>query len=268
MAVGAGIRIAVLEGLFCGLHEVGVPFSVSLHLQERKLTFEKAQWTMKHTDSGFSVSFFWPTTEPASAPRRSKVRKPRKRRNKKMPREGSAAFDGPPTLKENTGERETRHNDDDPIDAHPCLTKAFPENAPADSLSVQGATSTPVLPTDLDSGPEAEGIDLMACKHVRFDVQSNTPGVCYQQGSDDEESWTPVVRRKRKVRRSKQVAGSSPETSGDEQLDMMNARQVLYRVREGIPGLSIRRGCTLSSVSWTPIAPTPIAMRTRARTKL
>ena len=107
------------------------------------------------------------------------------------------------------------------------MTKAFPENAPADSLSEQGATSTPVLPTDLDSGPEAEGIDLMACKHVRFDVQSNTPGVGYQQGSDDEESWTSVERRKRRVRRSNQVAGSSPQTSRDEQLDVMNARQIL-----------------------------------------
>ena len=46
-------------------------------------------------------------------------------------------------------------------------------------------------------------------------------------------------------------------------------------MKGGIPGLEIRRGCTLSSVSWTPVTPViskpaaavhaPIAQRTRAK---
>ena len=35
----------------------------------------------------------------------------------------------------------------------------------------------------------------------------------------------------------------------------------------GVPGLELRRGCTRSSVSWVPVVPSPVACRTRSRTK-
>ena len=40
----------------------------------------------------------------------------------------------------------------------------------------------------------------------------------------------------------------------------------MYREHDGVPGLSLRYGSTLSSVKWTPISPSPVATRTRART--
>ena len=61
----------VLEGAFVGLHEVGVPLPVCMHLQDNGTRFESAQWTAKQIKSGFFGQFtpLWP-----------KPRKPRRRR--------------------------------------------------------------------------------------------------------------------------------------------------------------------------------------------
>ena len=45
------------------------------------------------------------------------------------------------------------------------------------------------------------------------------------------------------------------------------ARDVSHRQRDGVPGLELRRGCTRSSVSGVPVVPSPVACRTRTRTK-
>ena len=48
---------------------------------------------------------------------------------------------------------------------------------------------------------------------------------------------------------------SAAAEPSDEELDVAKARSVQYRVKGGIPGLEIRRGCTSSLVSWTPVTP-------------
>ena len=47
----------VLEGAFVGLHGVGVPLPVRIHLQDNGTRFESAQWTAKQMMSGFSGQF-------------------------------------------------------------------------------------------------------------------------------------------------------------------------------------------------------------------
>ena len=54
------IKVAVLEGEFADLCNLGLPFSVSLQLQEKGLKMREALWTVKSSSSGFSVSFYWP----------------------------------------------------------------------------------------------------------------------------------------------------------------------------------------------------------------
>ena len=60
--------------------------------------------------------------------------------------------------------------------------------------------------------------------------------------------------------------GKSSQRS-DNELDVSGARQVCYEERGNVPGLSVRRGCTRSSLSWTPVKPSPISSRTRAKLK-
>ena len=51
------IRVAVLETNYA---DIGVPFSVCVQLQERRLQLHDAQWTARNSTGGFSISFFWP----------------------------------------------------------------------------------------------------------------------------------------------------------------------------------------------------------------
>ena len=52
--------MTVLEGSFADLRGVCIPFPVCIHLQDLGLQFEGAQWTAKQSNTGFSISFFWP----------------------------------------------------------------------------------------------------------------------------------------------------------------------------------------------------------------
>ena len=54
------IKVAVLEGEFADLCNLGLSFSVSLQLQEKGWKLPEALWTVKSSGSGFSVSFYWP----------------------------------------------------------------------------------------------------------------------------------------------------------------------------------------------------------------
>ena len=56
------IGIAVLEGEFADLCDLGLPFSISLQLQEKGLKLPEALWTVESSGSGFSLSFYWRDT--------------------------------------------------------------------------------------------------------------------------------------------------------------------------------------------------------------
>ena len=125
-------------------------------------------------------------------------------------------------------------------------------------------------PSQLSSGVPTESateyestediVDLPACDNVTFEVNDGLPGVKFVK--EDKEQWTLVKKRRKKKRCDQEAINDS----GSE-IDVARARQVYYDERCGIPGLYMRRGCTLASSSWTPIKTAPVASRTRSRLK-
>ena len=61
MAEKLTIHVAVLEGTFACLSELGIPLLACIQMQSMGLKLGEAQWTARSTNTGFSVSFFWPT---------------------------------------------------------------------------------------------------------------------------------------------------------------------------------------------------------------
>ena len=59
--VDRAIKVAVLEGDFAAICDLGFPFSLSLHLQSCDIKLSEAMWTHKSSSSGFSVSLYWPS---------------------------------------------------------------------------------------------------------------------------------------------------------------------------------------------------------------
>ena len=56
--MAARIRVSVLEGPFTVLSEVGVPLPVCISMQSKGLQLDKALWTARQSNGGFSVTFF------------------------------------------------------------------------------------------------------------------------------------------------------------------------------------------------------------------
>ena len=79
--VDRAIKVAVLEGDFAAICDLGFPFSLSLQLQSCDLKLSEAMWTAKSSSSGFSVSLYWP-----SGAMTEKVKPKRKRRHRKRPK--------------------------------------------------------------------------------------------------------------------------------------------------------------------------------------
>ena len=108
-------------------------------------------------------------------------------------------------------------------------------------------------------------LDLVDCEEVSFEVRHDDPGLKYKRNSD-KEGWTRVERRKGKRRQT--FGGKEHDEYSGNELDVVGARQVKYEERDDVPGLYIRRGNTPSSVTWTPIKPSPITSRLRTKTKI
>ena len=149
-----------------------------------------------------------------------------------------------------------------PNGAHSATTEpahCTPEMGGSSKAST--ADLTLAVSSDNDDGlPE-----LLTYDSVVYELKSDQPGV--KVSKDGNEEWIPVVKKRRK-RNCKRKDESEPvsvsDDSGDE-LKVKFAREVRYKVQDGTPGLKIRRGNTMRSWKWTPIAPSPIANRTRSR---
>ena len=59
MATIGKIRVCVLEGHQAELASAGLPLLVGLRLQQLDLSMSIAQWSIRQTNGGFSVLFFW-----------------------------------------------------------------------------------------------------------------------------------------------------------------------------------------------------------------
>lgn len=102
------------------------------------------------------------------------------------------------------------------------------------------------------------GPDLVSCELVAYEMRDEVPGIRFAEHG--KEQWTPVVSKRRGRTRLKD------NDVEDDDLNLKDARQVEYQERDNLPGLYVRRGCTMNSVSWIPIAPSPISSRTRSQT--
>ena len=101
--------------------------------------------------------------------------------------------------------------------------------------------------------------NLSECEDVQYESRNYVPRVSYKT-LEGEEQWTPVIKRKGrvKVRRSDEIDPGSDSSDNGSDVDVSCSRLVEYEKREGVPGLKIyRRG----PATWTPVA-----LRTRSKT--
>ena len=105
-------------------------------------------------------------------------------------------------------------------------------------------------------------VDLSTCQNVMYEACNSVPGVKFEEEGRD--GWVEVVRKRRK--RVKKVTGVEDlGSSSESELDVKAASRVEYRVDpDGASGLCIQTGRIRK---WVKIAPSPIALRTRARIK-
>ena len=134
-------------------------------------------------------------------------------------------------------------------------SQSQPAVAPSSPVSSENLLS-PVSPSSSCDSP-----NLLKCIDVTYERREHRPGVSYKM-RDGKEEWTPVVRRKRKPRRSE----SSGSDSDGSEVDVSCSRLVRYEERDKTPGLTVfRRG----PATWIPIKAAkvePIAARTRSKT--
>ena len=280
------IRVSVLEGSFAGLQGVGIPLPVCIHLQDLGLQFEGAQWTAKQSNTGFSISFFWPVQDRSAFGVNRPGKKRRKRRKKDRRTSGWAS--GSMGRVEAGKEADPGNNNVDdrntPIEAH-CSTGSSPSSPSRghaaitnqckvttdDSKSATSATSTCSLspPT---SG--SNNVDLTICSKVQFELRDGVPGVSYQD-TENTAGWTPVSGRRRKrpqlppyvLRRfppdhplRRNQSNSDSETDEEICIPQNADTDVCFNILDGVPGLQVT---TKNSSKWTPIA-----SRTRSKSKL
>ena len=284
---GRAMKVAVLEGDFVALCNLGLPFSVSYQLQEKGLKLPDALWTIKSSASGFSVSLFWPS----SASENMKKKKRRRKRAKAKKLVNSKISD---QANQDISCKESMEKPASEIFDIPTPTRAHhhleltqnvmptQDALPSQCSGSRLSKSTPSLaPTDFaPSISESEnGVDLTACSNVNFELRDGQAGVRFEDSSNTS-GWTPVVGRRKKrpqlppcvlrrfppnhpLRQSHTTrhsdSASSSEEEVDEDLVIPQTADVYFDVVEGTPGLQIN---TRNTSRWTPIA-----CRTRSKSK-
>ena len=235
MAESAKIFVSIIEGPYTILKECGVPLPVCVSMQDKGLLLGNAQWTARHSNCGFSVSFFWPALESKQVATTTVVKKSRKR--KRRPKKAQYQES-----------------------SHKAVMSQIQQKSPSPS---------PITAHPSNNATSKEPVDLTACESVSFEMHDHHPGVKYSLNG--EEKWTPVKKRRCKKRNQLNVTvtnssfddDSHSSTSSSSELDVSCSRLVQYSEHDGTPGLSIHR----RNIVWAPIAPNPIASRTRSRTK-
>ena len=265
MATSNRIRVSVIEGYYVSLQEAGLPLSVCIQLQECKLSLRHAQWTARQTSSGFSVSLFWPEQLDAQKGVIPSAKKRRKRCKRKMDKTvlpqcpcSTAGVSQPPCPEADAPALTTIPNG-----AHSATTEpTHCTRETGGSSKASTADLTLSVSSDHDDGlPE-----LLTYDSVVYELKSDQPGV--KVSKDGNEEWIPVAKKRRKRTYKRKEDESEPVSASDDSGDELKvkfAREVRYKVKDGTPGLKIRRGNTMQSWKWTPIAPSPIANRTRSR---
>ena len=283
MADRTRIKVAVLEGNYADLCDLGLPFSLSLQLQVQDLKLSGALWSAKASASGFSVSLYWPTT---TAPEKARVKKTRRKRKRgKAKQQAISSISNVESKIVSSSAPVLAASESTPSVVNPIKVHSSPESDPDSrrSPSSPKASISPPLKSrasvNLDCSCDLECVDLAACSDVQYEVKDGVHGVSYRCSSDDDSSWTPVVGRRKKggpvpeyirrrfppdhrVHHSNSVSESDSDSVPDDlDLDAMipTGANVHFQLVDGTPGLVVRTRCTQS---WTPIA-----TRTRGRLK-
>ena len=161
------IKVVLLEGEFTALSAIGFPTSVCLQLLDSGLKVtEEAMWSTRYSSAGFSVSFFWPAL--ANPPR--KVSKCKRRR-----------------CHRNTNATTTMSKSS----SIPVISKE-PVVQPSNGERSNAASVIPI--NDHQTTTE---INLTKCHSVFYEKKGDQHGVTYHT-SDNEQEWTPVVKKGRK----------------------------------------------------------------------
>ena len=134
------IKVAVLEGNFAALSNLGLPLSVSIQLQEMGLKLSTALWTVRSSSSGFSVSLFWPNENVTV--RRHKRRRRRRAKAKSLGTKAANQYLEPTTSPAESPK--SSRSGTTPIDAHPSLPRDKSPTPPAPKLSTaEGQSPAP-----------------------------------------------------------------------------------------------------------------------------
>ena len=156
-----------------------------------------------------------------------------------------------------------------PSSAHPVQNAEGVERSVVDTVASEVVSTSEEVPEvaivedeheDVISSSEDEHeVNIAACEEVTFEMRQDVPGLKYKIGS--EEAWTKVKRRKGK--RKQNYWGRECSDDSGSKVDIACTREVKYQERGEVPGLYVRKGSTMTSVTWTPVKPSPISSRLR-----
>ena len=282
---GRAMKVAVLEGDFVALCNLGLPFSVSYQLQEKGLKLPDALWTIRSSAGGFSVSLFWPnsSTSLKKRQRRRKRAKAKSLANSKQCNQDNQVISSKEPVEKPASKIPT------PIRAHQHLELAGGSTSP--SMPTQDAVSSQILGSSNSSSSTAPSdssiltcdnefakneVDLATCLNVSFELRDGQAGVRFEDSASNTSGWTPVVGRRKKrprlpphvlrrfppdhpLRQSHTSHCSDSSSEEDETLVIPQTADVYFDVVDGTPGLQIE---TRNTSRWTPIA-----CRTRSKSK-
>ena len=287
------VKVAVLEGDFVALCNLGLPFSISYQLQEKGLKLPDALWTVKSSISGFSVSLFWPSSllQHESLKKRKRQRKRSKAKSQSKVKVANQVVLNNKAMEEVTGRKSENfpsraHHSGAVVPTQVEVSKSIsavtiPSTTPdVDPLPPSNSTSESAPGVDLlppSNSESDDSIDLTTCSNVSFETRDSHPGVRFTaEKSDKTPEWTPVVGRRKKrpqippfvlrrfppdhpIHQSRASCSDDTESEEDEELTIPQSANVFFNVVDGTPGLRIS---TRNTSSWTPIA-----TRTRSKCK-
>ena len=148
--------------------------------------FSTAQWTMRQSHAGLSISLFWPSSSVKSVP---KKRRRRQRKQPAQPRTDSrgCSITEKQPFTPNSNSRPTLQS---------WEKAGIPDSAHSDITQEQDLSTDPEDPPKhklVDMEP-----DLTVCENVGFEMRNDVPGLAFSR--DGSQEWTPVVHQKREGR--------------------------------------------------------------------
>ena len=227
MASGAVIRVYVLEGQYTQLSNLGFLASLLLELQERGLRLDNSKWSSRHSDAGFSVSFFWP----AALTSRRRQRRQRKRKQK-------------PKVDLNTNI--SNHNHHQPSDIPPAaamlpkLRSASPSLIPPNAHHPQPSFAASHCLTDV---PSSSSPTLQQSQDLPETDNSVSELSATSRSPDVSECLTAETG-------SEAEDINNPEEVADSLKHLDDADSVEFEIKDDEP---VVKHTTRGKVGWTPI---------------